>query len=39
LKRQGYRGVMTIEYEHDSPELMADVAKCVAFVEDFAKKK
>ncbi len=33
LKRQGYRGVMTIEYEHESPELMSDVAKCVAFVE------
>jgi sugar phosphate isomerase/epimerase len=38
LKRQGYRGVMTIEYEHDSPELMEDVAKCVAFVEKMAKK-
>ena len=33
LNRQGYRGVLTIEYEHDSPELMDDVAKCVAFVE------
>jgi sugar phosphate isomerase/epimerase len=39
LKRQGFKGVMTIEYEHDSPELMADVAKCVAFVETFARKK
>jgi sugar phosphate isomerase/epimerase len=38
LKRQGYQGVMTIEYEHDSPELMDDVAKCVAFVEKMAKK-
>jgi sugar phosphate isomerase/epimerase len=38
LKRQGYRGVTTIEYEHDSPELMEDVAKCVAFVEKMAKK-
>ena len=37
LKRQGYRGVMTIEYEHDSPELMDDVAKCVAFVEKTAR--
>jgi len=37
LKRQNYRGVMTIEYEHDSPELLADVAKCVAFVEQTAK--
>ena len=33
LNRQGYRGVLTIEYEHDSPELMDDVAQCVAFVE------
>lgn len=38
LKRQGYRGAMTIEYEHDSPELMADVAKCIAFVEKTAQK-
>ena len=38
LKRQGYKGVMTVEYEHDSPELMDDVAKCVAFVEKMAKK-
>lgn len=37
LRRQGYRGVMTIEYEHDSPELNDDVAKCVAFVEQTAK--
>ena len=36
LKRQGYRGVLTVEYEHDSPELMEDVAKCVAFVEKTA---
>ncbi len=38
LKRQGYRGLMGIEYEHDSPELMADSAKCVAFVEKTAKE-
>lgn len=38
LNRQGYRGVLTIEYEHDSPELNDDVAKCVAFVEKMAKK-
>ena len=37
LKRQGYRGVLGVEYEHDSPELVADVAKCVAFVEKTAK--
>lgn len=37
LHRQGYRGVMTIEYEHDSPQLREDVAKCIAFVEAQAK--
>ena len=37
LKRQGYRGVVAIEYEHDSPELKGDVAKCVAFVEKMAQ--
>lgn len=37
LRRQGYRGTTNIEYEHDSPELMADVAKCVAFVEKTAR--
>ncbi len=37
LKRQGYRGVLGVEYEHDSPELNADVGKCVAFVEKTAE--
>lgn len=37
LHRQGFRGVMTIEYEHDSPKLMEEVAECVAFVEKTAK--
>jgi L-ribulose-5-phosphate 3-epimerase len=37
LKRQGYRGVTSIEYEYDSPALTADVAKCVAFVEKTAQ--
>lgn len=36
LDTQGFRGVMTIEYEHLSAELAEDVAKCVKFVEDFA---
>jgi sugar phosphate isomerase/epimerase len=36
LHAQGFRGVMTIEYEHLSPQLAEDVAKCVKFVEDFA---
>lgn len=33
LRRQGYRSAMSIEYEHESPQLMEDVAQCVAFVE------
>ena len=36
LYAQKFRGVMTIEYEHQSPQLVEDVAKCVKFVEDFA---
>ncbi len=31
-----WRGVMTVEYEHLSPQLVLDVAACVKFVEDFA---
>ena len=31
-----FRGLATIEYEHLSPQLVEDVAKCVKFVEDFA---
>jgi sugar phosphate isomerase/epimerase len=37
LKRQAFRGVMAIEYEHDSPQLMEEVAECVAFVEKTAQ--
>lgn len=38
LKRQGYRGYMGIEYEHDSPQLIDDVTQCAAFVEKTAKE-
>ncbi|HLB73368.1 MAG TPA: sugar phosphate isomerase/epimerase family protein [Sedimentisphaerales bacterium] len=31
-----FRGVMTIEYEHLSDQLVQDVAQCIKFVEDFA---
>ena len=31
-----WKGVMTVEYEYLSPQLVADVAQCVKFVEDFA---
>jgi sugar phosphate isomerase/epimerase len=37
LHAQKFRGVMTIEYEHLSPQLVEDVAKCAKFVEDFAR--
>jgi sugar phosphate isomerase/epimerase len=36
LHRQGFKGVMSIEYEHDSPDLEKDVAACIAFVEKVA---
>ena len=36
LYAQRFRGVMSIEYEHLSDQLVTDVAKCVKFVEDFA---
>ncbi len=31
-----WRGVMTVEYEYLSPQLVQDVAQCVKFIEDFA---
>ena len=31
-----WRGVMTIEYEHLSPQLVQDVVQCVKYVEAFA---
>lgn len=36
LKRQGFKGVMTIEYEHQSPQLMDEVKECAQFVEKTA---
>ncbi|MHC4643287.1 MAG: sugar phosphate isomerase/epimerase family protein, partial [Planctomycetota bacterium] len=36
LYAQKFRGVMSIEYEHLSPQLVEDVAKCAKFVDDFA---
>ena len=36
LHAQKFRGVMAIEYEHLSPQLVQDVAKCAKFVDDFA---
>ncbi len=36
LKRQGFQGVMTLEYEHESPQLVEEVAQCLEFVEKTA---
>jgi sugar phosphate isomerase/epimerase len=36
LRGQQFRGVLAIEYEHDSPQLVDDVAACIAFVEKTA---
>lgn len=36
LRTLKFRGLATIEYEHLSPQLVEDVAKCVKFVENFA---
>jgi len=38
LHRQEYQGVMTVEYEHESDQLMQDVAQCLAFVEQTSAK-
>jgi sugar phosphate isomerase/epimerase len=34
-----WRGVMTVEYEHQSPQLVQEVAQCVKYVENFAARK
>jgi len=31
LKRQKFTGIVAIEYEHNTPELMSNLARCVAF--------
>jgi sugar phosphate isomerase/epimerase len=36
LHRQEFQGVMAIEYEHQSPQLMEEVAACIDFVEKTA---
>lgn len=38
LKRQGYRGLMTIDYENDTPALQEDMVRYVTFVEERAKE-
>jgi len=36
LKRQGFKGVFSIEYEHTTPHLMCDVKKCVGYFNNAA---
>ena len=38
LKRLGYRGLTTVDFEYDTPALQEDMARNVAFVEDQAKR-
>jgi sugar phosphate isomerase/epimerase len=38
LKRLGYRGLTTIDFEHDITALQEDMARNVAFVEDQVKR-
>jgi L-ribulose-5-phosphate 3-epimerase len=38
LKRLGYRGLVTIDFEHDTPALQEDMARNVAFVEAQARQ-
>jgi len=37
LHDQGFKGIMSIEYEHDSEKLGDEVAQCLAFVEKTVK--
>jgi sugar phosphate isomerase/epimerase len=38
LARQGYKRVITIDFEHDTPALQEDMVKNIAFIEDHAKR-
>ena len=38
LNRQGYKGVIAIDFEHDTPNLQQDMAKNVSFVEEQARR-
>lgn len=37
LHRQGFQGLLTIEFEHQSPKLMDEIAASIAFIEKTAK--
>lgn len=36
IRRQRFRGVLCVEYEHESPQLVDDLKECLAFVEKCA---
>jgi sugar phosphate isomerase/epimerase len=38
LKRLGYQGLITIDFEHDTPALQEDMARNVAFLEEQARQ-
>lgn len=38
LHRQKFKGLLLIEYEHDSSQLMQDMAQCAAFIEKTAQE-
>lgn len=38
LKRLGYQGLITIDFEHDTPDLQKDMARNVAFLEEQARR-
>jgi L-ribulose-5-phosphate 3-epimerase len=38
LKRLNYHGLITIDFEHDTPALQEDMARNVAFIEEHAKQ-
>jgi len=38
LRRLGYQGLITIDFEHDTPALQEDMARNVAFIEEQAKQ-
>lgn len=38
LKRLDYRGLITIDFEHDTPALQEDMARNIAFVEEQARQ-
>ncbi len=38
LRDQGFQGVFSIEYEHQTPKMLEEIARCIAFFDAQAKK-